>query len=890
MSFSNSEREGSPGHLQPHRLFLTATALAALGLIILLYLAQQSQTKIIEFRSSQLDNSTWIVAQLEVDHLKLQRAVLASLLTAEQNGDYRPSSTALLAFDIYYSRVQVLSARFSTLSEFTGLNDIFKQRWQVVVTDLEQMANIFDNTSKWTPAQLKGLAAQLERHGDNVRQITVLALKHITTVSSERFDTNMSMARSFAIVAMFMVVVLGIIIAISGKLASDLAERTRRLTRVTTTLNRTFNASLDAIVLMDATGEIISCNNGAEKLFGRNREWMVGRDSSLLLVPARFTEEFRKEFARLGELSRTSLLDRGPMRIPCSREDGSEFIAEVVSVPEIDGQGKPIVISFFRDVSKQAQTEQLLRKAKHEAERLARNKERFLAVVSHELRTPLHGISAALELMSSPDYRQDDLQELLATAQVSATSAREILDEVLEATEVSVATNMNRLDTFDPTALLSEIIAQVQPVAMLKQTNIVVQNNWTRERKVLSNRKAFRHALTNLLRNATKFTSKGTVVVRLGESETNVGHMRIEVEDTGPGISQKDQQRIFEDFETAEQDTTSDISGTGLGLGIFKRAVEALGGHFGLQSKEGWGSLFWFEFPYIRANHSVPEPLKPVMLKPITKKHKILVVDDNNVNRFVISKMLRKLGQHAELAESGALAVEMCARTRFDIVLMDLNMPGMNGRECAALLRQGGMSSDARIVAVTANLGTANAATGSAADLTVLGFETVLLKPFSLTDLQALLISPPPSRQAIDEVATIQNDPASEEEYAFDQSVLANLQDLEAMLGKDQTQRIVRRAFEDADTAMRAVKDSGLPAATAADNVHSAIASLGMVGAQELYELFQRLENALRADDSNAVDATVCEVEVELQKSTAMFRSFFPLRAKSENEVRGAEN
>lgn len=866
LSFSNHETDVSTGQIQPRMMFFTATTLAVLGLVVLLYLAQQSHTKINDFRSSQLDNSTWLVAQLEVDHLKLQRAILIDTLRAEQTGDYRPARDAFLAFDIYYSRVQVLSARFSTLSEFKGLNDAFNQRWQVVETDLAQMARIFDDTTEWDAARLHGLQAQMERHADNVRQITVLALKYITTASSDRFDSNMSMARSFAFVAVFMVVVLGIIIAIAGKLASDLAQRTRGLSRMSTTLKRTFNAAQDAIVLMDANGKITSCNRAAQDLFGRNRDQMVGREACRSLVPPRFADKFRQEFGSLDEPDRTSLLNRGPMRILCNRENGSEFIAEVVSVPEIDGQGKPIVISFFRDVSKQAQTEQLLRNAKLEAERLARNKERFLAVVSHELRTPLHGITAALELMSNPQSRNEELQDLVSTAQVSATSAREILDEVLEATEVNLGKNLKGLDAFDPSALVSEIITQVQPVATLKSTTVTFENSWSGASQILVNRKAFRYALTNLVRNATKFTENGTVEVRMCESPTQPGQMRIEVEDTGIGISQHDQQRIFEDFETAEQGPASDISGTGLGLGIFKRAVDALGGRIGVQSSEGWGSLFWFEFPYLQAPDSKPDQFCSHEPAPILHRYKVLVVDDNSINRLVISKMLGNLGQDVELAENGPMAIDLASRTRFDIVLMDLNMPGMNGRECATRLRQTGLSQSARIVAVTANVGTAGTKAGCDESLDQFGFETMLLKPFSLQDLRAVLGPGSSNTAQPDPDTQVQAGLAKGTGHASGHFVLTNLQDLNGMIGTEKTRRIVTRTFEDAHAALCAVKEAELPTAEVADLVHSAIGSLGMIGAQQLHHAFRTLEDALRLEDADSVEISVPRIEIELSQ------------------------
>lgn len=840
-----------PRSHSPRLLFISAFALAILGLALLVTLALQSQRSLADYRSTQLDNSTWLFAQLEVDHLNLRRSVTDAIMAANGRSDYQPEPHFFTSFDIFYSRVQVLAARIAILEEFQELSPEFRRAWQQIETELLQLVGIYDGTEVWDAETLAELLVCLDRQAEAVRQVIVLALRNITTASAEMFDQNVQLTLYFVTSAIVMVLVLGIMVAISGRLASRVSDHSKRLGRLTTTLQRTFNASHDAIVLVDSLGLIVSCNTAAEKVFGWSRRELIGGSACEFLVPGRFSDSCAAELGRAASLSPTSFVDRGPVRLVCLRKDGSEFIAELVSVAETDSEDNRFLVCFIRDVSKQTQTEQLLRDAKLEAERVARNKARFLAVVSHELRTPLHGIAASIELMPDWVLQDDETQDLIRTARTSSVTALEILDEVLSAFEIESDASRNKSEVFVPADLAAEIVMQNRSVAFLSNTTISLQNDWTRSTRIAANRKAFRHALANLCRNATKFTQNGEVIVRLLESPTQPGNMRVEVEDTGIGIAPEDLERVFEDFETAERIPVANISGTGLGLGIVKRAIEALDGTVGVTSQKGWGSLFWFEFPVQAAPDDPREPDMPGCPSRVSTSLRVLVVDDNDINRHVMSRMLQRLGHEVETAADGESAVACVATTRFDVVFMDLNMPGMNGYEASCRIHSENPGSSIKIIAVTANT-----ESGLADFVLRKGFHRLILKPFTKNDLKETL-----DEIGMTEAAVQVVHPGSE---LFDPSGVADFIDA---LGQDLALQTTQRAFLEAEASLSALDEAAQPGQHHRRAIHSAAGALGFVGAIACSKAFQALEDALKTSDEAMIAAARAESEAILQQS-----------------------
>jgi CheY-like chemotaxis protein len=243
--------------------------------------------------------------------------------------------------------------------------------------------------------------------------------------------------------------------------------------------------------------------------------------------------------------------------------------------------------------------------------------------------------------------------------------------------------------------------------------------------------------LFNLIGNAVKFTSQGGVTVRMTVPAPS--RLRVEIEDTGAGLSEEVMGRLFQRFEQADRTTTRNHGGTGLGLAITKKLVSLMGGEIGVESAEGQGATFWFEIeavPCAPAAHA--EAVQGLSLEGL----RILLVDDNPTNRMVGSKILQSLDAEAVTAEDGASAVEAACVGAFDLILMDINMPGMDGMEATRRIRAlPGPVAATPIVALTANVMSEQRATYIAA-----GMNGVVAKPFSpttlLTEIARILSEP----------------------------------------------------------------------------------------------------------------------------------------------------
>jgi PAS domain S-box-containing protein len=858
----------APDLKQPRRLFLpfpligatTAVLLAAIGLFVLIFLAAQAHSRLSRLQTAELDNSTWLFAQLEVDHLKLQLAANQAALAHEFNAT-RPPEQVSVAFDIFYSRVRKIKSYLSFMDQKYGLSPEFSERWVEVIANTNNLATLIDTTPMWDQQACDKLIDTLYSNADNVRKVAVLTLREIVQSASERHEKYVSLVRYYFMLTIAMIVLLCAIIIIVGKLAYDLSARTRDNARIANTLRKTIDASLEAILLIDLNGAIKSHNNAAGSTFQVGDGELVGQQASRYLVPPRFAAQCQAE---LDGLIKAATSEPREIKIICQRADGSEFVAEVNLVLEVDGLGEPVIVAFFRNIDEQAQAEAMLRRAKKEAERVAANKARFLAVVSHEMRTPLHGIMASLELVNQPHAPPEDNEKFLATARQSAVTALELIEEVLDSTDLERATEVNAPEAFRPDELAHEIARLLEPAALLNNTRIVVQNSWYEPAPVVGNRKAFRHALTNLVRNATKFTLNGEIIIRLRDSLTDPNALCIEVLDTGIGISLEDQSRIFEDFETGDQFADGYISGTGLGLGIVRRAVAALDGRLGVSSEKGEGSLFWFEIP-IRAAAPVPAPeASPcARVRAEARGRKILVVDDKEINLVVLSRMLEQLGHTALTAPDGETALMIAAGTELDYILLDLNMPNMSGRDVMRHLREQGLCKKTPVIAVTAN-----AQPGLFDVLGQEGFDKLLTKPLSLNTL-CRTVSQCTAAEWCDPKFALE----SERKDLIDQSCLSDLLDL---LGHEATESILHRALNETSAEIENLRNAkALTDGPFAERVHHAANALAMIGATHLHKQFNALEDALNKGDLSLAQRICEEAERCLIASRRAFAKLF---------------
>jgi CheY-like chemotaxis protein len=283
----------------------------------------------------------------------------------------------------------------------------------------------------------------------------------------------------------------------------------------------------------------------------------------------------------------------------------------------------------------------------------------------------------------------------------------------------------------DPAEVMASVVSLLQPQADAK--NLYLRAEAEPMGWALIDPLRFRQCLFNVIGNAVKFTQDGGVTVRLGlVGEAERRKLRCEVEDTGIGIPPEAQVALFDRFAQADTGTTRRFGGTGLGLAISRSLARMMGGNMGFDSVEGSGSTFWFEIEAPPTEALVAAPQADLAEAPLEGLH-VLIVDDNRTNRIVGMKTLQALGAEADTADSGQAAISAMSVTAYDLVLMDINMPGMDGMEATRRIRElGGERAQTPIIALTADVMSHHTAAYRAA-----GMNGFVPKPFSPTELLA---------------------------------------------------------------------------------------------------------------------------------------------------------
>ncbi len=402
------------------------------------------------------------------------------------------------------------------------------------------------------------------------------------------------------------------------------------------------------------------------------------------------------------------------------------------ATPERGPDGSVLWHGYISDITERKTFEEALVVAREQAIEASRVKSEFLANMSHEIRTPLNGILGLTELLLDSGLEPQE-RHLLGAIRTSGETLLTLINDILDLSKVESGKLQLETVPFAPSELVERVMQVVGVRAKEKGLSLTVELERSVPPRVLGDPTRVQQVVTNLVSNAVKFTEKGSVriVVRRAESKG----LTVDVHDTGIGIAADKLDALFEAFSQVDGSITRRYGGTGLGLTISKRLAEQMGGRLSVVSREGVGSTFTVTLPLPPAEAGSPRALEVESPRP-ARALKVLVAEDNAINALVVRSLLERDGHEVTIVASGLEAVQASAQPGWDLVLMDMQMPVLDGLEATRRIRERERASGTRVPIYAL---TANAMKGDLERCTDAGMDDYLTKPVNLAVLRQRL-------------------------------------------------------------------------------------------------------------------------------------------------------
>lgn len=488
-----------------------------------------------------------------------------------------------------------------------------------------------------------------------------------------------------------------------------------------------FDNSPDAMLWISAGGEVLRANQQASALFGYEPAVLRGTKIEALMPP-----RFREGHADLRD---SYLRKPAPRRMGSGKDlyiltsSGHEVPVDI-ALSHIDRGPNAVVMVSIRDVTDQRKMQEGLKEARVAADRANRSKSAFLANMSHEIRTPLTGVLGMADILDTTDLSEEQHQ-YVSTIRQSGKHLAGLLDDILDLSKLEAGRLILRSEPVDMDVLLDSITTMFAPAVQAKPVDLMVSPfEHPAGYRIYGDMLRLRQIAYNLVGNAVKFTDSGKVSVAFSltreTDKSDTGKLTLSVRDTGIGIPKDKAEAIFQPFMQADNDENRRFQGTGLGLAICSRLIDQMGGWITCDSEPGQGSHFEMEVPVklVREEVARVEAAPEVVLRDGPRPVRILAADDNSVNRMLIETMLSGKGYIVTVAEDGAEALARFREESFDVVLLDIHMPVMDGMETLKAIRGSAEGRDLPIIALTADV-----MFGSIAEYRKAGFNDCVAKP-----------------------------------------------------------------------------------------------------------------------------------------------------------------
>ncbi|HEY8095490.1 MAG TPA: PAS domain S-box protein [Methylobacter sp.] len=482
----------------------------------------------------------------------------------------------------------------------------------------------------------------------------------------------------------------------------------------------------DAVITIDSIGTIGSFNPAAERLFGYSAAEIINRNVNLLM-PEPYRSEHDQYLARHMAGKPAGIIGK-QVELTGLRKDGSIFPLELaITAMEID-KNKHFV-GILRDISERKQYEQAIIAARDEAELANNAKSEFLSSMSHELRTPMNAILGFGQLLEIDDGLNEDQADCVDEMLKAGRHLLELINEVLDLSKIESGNINLSLEPLSCSELVGECLALVRPIAQIQ--GITINDETIGSYLIRADRTRLKQVLLNLLSNAIKYNRpQGEVSVQVIAQR---GFVRMSVSDTGYGIPAARQQEVFQPFSRLGAED-SDVEGTGIGLTISRRLMEMMGGSIDMASEEELGSRFWIELPEIAleqgssGNDTGQQAMAAKVVPDRECLYTVLYIEDNPANIRLITQIL---GRNPYLrlitAHTAELGLELASARHPELILLDINLPGMDGYQVLSVLRSLDSMKKTPVIAISANATSRDIERGLAA-----GFDEYITKPIDI--------------------------------------------------------------------------------------------------------------------------------------------------------------
>ncbi len=628
----------------------------------------------------------------------------------------------------------------------------------------------------------------------------------------------------------------------------------------------------DLIVRYDAETRISFASPAGGALLGRDPRSLAQTSIADLVHP-------EDRAAVIAKLSAWDLSEDVHSGIECrlAHANGEWVWVEANACRVLDGDGDEGSIAVIRDFRQRKQAQDRITAAmdtadvaRRQAESANQAKSDFLAAMSHEIRTPLNSIIGFTGLMLDNKGLGGDLRHQTEIVRSSGAALLTVINDILDFSKIEAGKIEIESVPFAPRALFANVMSIVRGTALAKNLDIVANIDPALPDGLAGDQARIQQVLLNLLNNALKFTAQGSVTlnVRVERADHDNARLRLSVIDTGVGIEKSKHDRLFKRFSQADASVSREFGGSGLGLAICKRLVELMGGEIGVFSEKGRGSCFWFNLSLPRAKVDLAAEVAPEGAVAATGR--LLLVEDIEVNQLLARTILEADGHRVDVVASGEAAIAAVKAASYDMVLMDVQMPGMGGVAATQAIRALPGKAALPIVAMTANV-----LAEQVREFREAGMDDHVGKPINRAELRATL-----ARWLVAGRATAET-PAPETTPTFDQATFDDIADL---LGPAKTVDTIGKFLREIEARLSA---DGLAAGAREPfqrDAHVVTSIAGMLGFVDLAQTCA----AVVVSPLDAADFDVKGAQVVNAKAAAMLRATALLAGKPSLEIAAA--